>query len=116
MAMLTEFGKELRKLRIDHEISLKDLAEKLDVSPAYLSSIETGRKPVNALILNRIKVALALNEEQLTHLTTAASKNMNEVVIRPSDVSRAEIALMFARKVESPHLDIQKLRSFLLEE
>ncbi len=116
MAMLTEFGKELRKLRIDLEVSLKQLAEKLDVSSAYLSGIETGRKPVNALILNNIKAALNLNEQQLNQLVNAASKSMNEVVIRPTDVSRAELALMFARKVDSPQLDVQKLRKFLLEE
>ena len=38
---LTEFGKTLRKARIDHDISLKDLADLLNLSPAFLSGVET---------------------------------------------------------------------------
>lgn len=116
MATLTEFGKELRKLRIDLEVTLKDLAEKLNVTPAYLSSLETGRKPVNPQILDNIKYALNLNTDEMSNLVNAASKTINEVVVRPKDLSRVELALMFARKVDSNKLDVQKLRDLLLEE
>lgn len=44
--MATELGKTLRKIRIDRDELLKDMAEKLDMSPSMLSSIENGtRKP-----------------------------------------------------------------------
>ena len=38
--MLTSFGKTLRKLRIDNEELLKDMALKLGVTLAYLSAVE----------------------------------------------------------------------------
>ena len=44
--MLTNFGKELRNYRKYHGLLLGDMAKALDMSPAELSSIETGRKPV----------------------------------------------------------------------
>ncbi len=44
--MLTSFGKILRKLRIDHSERLLDMAEKLDVSVSFLSSVEIGKKSV----------------------------------------------------------------------
>lgn len=116
MANLTEFGKELRKLRIDLEVSLKDLAEDLKVSSAYLSGIETGRKPVNHSLLNGIQAALKLSEEQINHLTTAASKSNSDVTIKPKNDDQAELALMFARKVESNRIDFEKLREFLMKE
>ena len=41
---LTEFGKIFRKARIDAGLKIQDMANELQVSPAFISSIETGRK------------------------------------------------------------------------
>ncbi|WP_374340252.1 helix-turn-helix domain-containing protein [Methyloversatilis sp.] len=43
---ITEFGKAVRKARLDAEISLAQMAEALGVSPAFLSGMETGRKKI----------------------------------------------------------------------
>ena len=42
--MLTMLGKFLRKLRIDRNELLKDMAGKLDVTVSFLSSVENGKK------------------------------------------------------------------------
>lgn len=42
--MITEFGKCLRKTRIDNQELMVDMAEKLGVSPAYLSAVENGKR------------------------------------------------------------------------
>lgn len=44
--MITQLGKELKKLRIDLDITLVKLSELVNLSPAFLSAIETGRKKV----------------------------------------------------------------------
>lgn len=44
--MLTRFGKQLRKLRIDREERLKDMADRLNVTTAYLSAVENGKRTV----------------------------------------------------------------------
>ncbi len=36
----------LRKLRTDHSERLLDMAKKLDISVAFLASVEIGKKPV----------------------------------------------------------------------
>lgn len=41
--MLTEFGKVLRSIRISRHELLKDMADKLKITSAQLSSIETGK-------------------------------------------------------------------------
>ena len=43
----------LTLLRILHDIKAKDLALKLDISPSYLSEIETGKKKPSLEILNK---------------------------------------------------------------
>lgn len=43
---LTDFGKAVRKARLDTEETLSTMAESLGVSPAFLSAMETGRKKI----------------------------------------------------------------------
>jgi transcriptional regulator with XRE-family HTH domain len=42
--MTTQLGKELKKLRIDLGMNLMSMAKAMDISSAFLSAIETGRK------------------------------------------------------------------------
>lgn len=44
--MLTEFGKTVRKARIDAGVTMNQMAIELDTTASFLSAIETGRKKV----------------------------------------------------------------------
>ncbi|OHX15269.1 DNA-binding protein [Chromobacterium amazonense] len=44
--VITEFGKLIRKARLDAEITLSTMAQDLGVTSAFLSSLETGRKKI----------------------------------------------------------------------
>lgn len=113
MANLSEFGKTLRKLRIDHEIMLKTMADATGVTSAYLSAVETGRKPANAKLINKITDFLNLDEDKSWELTQAASKSTNDIIVQPSNDYQAELTLMFARKMENDSIDLQAFESFL---
>jgi transcriptional regulator with XRE-family HTH domain len=54
MATITEFGKVVRTARIQAGINLSEMAEALEVTPAFLSGMETGRKKISDDWLNRI--------------------------------------------------------------
>ncbi|QFY43007.1 helix-turn-helix transcriptional regulator [Candidatus Methylospira mobilis] len=43
---LTDFGRAVRKARLDAHETLSTMAESLEVSPAFLSAMETGRKKI----------------------------------------------------------------------
>lgn len=45
--------KALRLMRVFHDLSQKDLAEKLDISKSYLSEIESGKKQPTLPLLER---------------------------------------------------------------
>lgn len=47
MTTTTDFGKVVRMARIQANAKLSEMAAALDVSPAFLSSLETGRKRVS---------------------------------------------------------------------
>lgn len=67
---MTEVAKFLRKLRIDNVKengdgeNLGDMAEKLGISAAYLSSIENGKRPVQEDLKERLFSKYDLTEEQ----------------------------------------------------
>lgn len=44
---MTPFGKAVRKLRIDADITLSDMAKALRKTPSYLSAVELGDKSLN---------------------------------------------------------------------
>jgi len=50
---MTPFGVRLRQLRQERRIALKDMAEALGVSAAYLSALEHGRRgrPTHAMVV-----------------------------------------------------------------
>ena len=47
-AMLTEFGKVMRIIRINTGDSMRDMAAKIGMSATYLSAIETGKRNIPA--------------------------------------------------------------------
>lgn len=45
--MITNFGRILRKIRIDYDETMRDMAEKLGVTASYLSAVEKGKRNVS---------------------------------------------------------------------
>lgn len=98
--MLTKYGKFLRKLRIDNGELLKDMAQKLGVTAAYLSAVENGKREVPLKWLQVLKVRYALDDEQLSEMEDAAYESKKEISL---DLSKKEavdrnLALSFARE------------------
>lgn len=110
--MLTDFGKLLRKLRIDHDLKLGDLAEKMEVSAAYISAVETGKKPVTTVFLRQVGLVMRLSEHEMRQLERAASQQVKDVTMplnAKSDRAK-ELAVAFARRFESMSKeDIEKM-------
>lgn len=99
--MLSPFGKEIRKVRLDKSLILKDMAERLNVSPAFLSAVETGRKTIPADFIARIAEAFSLAPDVRSRLESAAALSVKEFRIQvgrnASDDARA-VAAMLSRK------------------
>ena len=62
--MATSLGKELRKIRIEEDENLCDMAEKLSISPAMLSSIENGNRKMSDETFQRLVSAYHIPEEK----------------------------------------------------
>ncbi|MBB5074395.1 transcriptional regulator with XRE-family HTH domain [Bartonella callosciuri] len=98
--MLTPFSKTLRKLRIDHSERLLDMAKKLGMSIAFLSSGEIGKKTVPVGMEDKIIKLYALDQETAARLRKESDASRTSFTIRPSNPLSCEIFGMFVRVLD----------------
>ena len=101
--MLTSFGKTLRKIRIDHDELLKDMASKLGVTVAYLSAVENGKREVPDSWIDIISCKYGLADAEVVELQKCAYESKDNLRIDLNNVSveERELALAFARSFKT---------------
>lgn len=111
--MLTEFGKILRKLRIDNQELLKDMATKLGVSSAYLSAVETGKRKIPPEWILTIEREYKLDKNAVVELESAYEQSASELRISLVNATgmQKEVAISFAKSLDG--LDEKKLKKIL---
>ena len=101
------FGSFVRQKRMEQGLSLRGLAARLDLSPVYMSNIETGRKPAPAREnLDKLTLDLHLSKEEQELLldlaarpeTMRVSADLPEYIME-RDIVRA--ALRTAKEVDA---------------
>ena len=114
--MLTSLGKFLRTFRIQRGELLKDMAIKLDVAPAYLSSIENGKRSPSKKFVTNIMLSYDLDDDQIDMLNQAYSETLNEVSLDIEDVTakQRDLCISFARKFNNlDNKQIDEIRKIL---
>jgi transcriptional regulator with XRE-family HTH domain len=108
--MLTEFGRFLRKLRIDCGELIKDMAEKLNVTSSYLSAIETGKRNIPDSWVDKITYLYNLDSSNKNSLQEAAGNSAKAInlPIKDMGINQKKTAILFAR--EFPNLDEEQLK------
>ncbi|MGP0152165.1 helix-turn-helix domain-containing protein [Pantoea ananatis] len=76
---LTEFGKAVRKARIETGLTLLTMAEKLGTSPAFLSGMETGSKKIPKKWVDAIQSLFAEHYYEIPNLDLLANAS-NETI------------------------------------
>lgn len=101
--MLTEFGKVLRKIRIDKGMLLKDMAGALNISPAFLSAVETGKKSIPDDFVGRIASLLDYSKgsDDYAALEDSASMSKGEAPMKDLPRKHQQAVLAFARNLGS---------------
>ena len=70
MASDIPLGQRLRELREKADISLRELAKDVGISPPFLSDVELGRRYPSDEILGKLAKALKVSVDELKHLDT----------------------------------------------
>ena len=105
--METEFGKRIRQRRIELEIGLNEMAERIKISGAYLSRLETGKEtnPSEDIIVN-ISHELRMDPNELLSLARKIPSDIAEFI---HGTPRVPEFLREAQKRSLSDADWQKL-------
>lgn len=102
--MAGEFGAYIAQKRLEKDVKLKPIAEKLGVSVTYLSDIIKGRRnPPDIEGLEALAEALNLDAEEHDEMFDLAGRERNQVspdlpkYIMGEDIPTARVALRRAR-------------------
>jgi len=96
--MLTAIGKELRKLRIEREERLQDMADTLGISPAFLSAVEIGHKSPPDDFAERIIKAHGLKGDEAESVVRAVDRSRKTFRLTPASPVAHDTAGLLARK------------------
>lgn len=110
---MTPFGLFMRTLRLERGLLLKDVAELIEVSSAYLSALEHGSKGLpSADLVSKLENKLKLDADQRAQLRRAVRDSATHLAIPPKSTPLGfQAAHAFARKL--PDLSEKQLRQFL---
>jgi len=99
---VTPFGVRLRQLRAERGIALKDMAEALGVSAAYLSALEHGRRgrPTHAMVV-AICAQLNIIWDEADELARLARLSHPRVTVDTAGLSptATELANLLAERI-----------------
>jgi predicted transcriptional regulator len=90
---LTEFGKAVRKARIDIGHTLLTMSNELGTTPAFLSGLETGSKKIPVKWVEKINVFFKEKGCQIDRLQDLADVS-NEMVLIDSRLSQQQKMLV----------------------
>lgn len=95
MNEVTEFGKFLRKLRIENNEYIKDMAKKLKVSITYVSSVERGKRNIPGKWEQVLIDLYNLNNDEIGVMRKAISESTNKLKLDIENFNNDEKELIY---------------------
>ena len=117
--MLTALGKELRILRINNNEILKEMAAKLNITSAYISAIENGKREPTQKFIQTLFSVYELDENIKERIENAYYTTIDSININLSNQTptQRDLSFVFARKFDSLSDDeIKKIIEILNKE
>lgn len=96
---LSEFGKVVRISRLEKNKTLKQMADFAEVTSAYLSAIEMGRKEITEKVVDAVAAFLGYNSDEKDHLHAVANRSNGKVRVNLESFNDdgVEAMTLFAR-------------------
>ena len=113
---MNELGMFLRKLRIDRNEVLYDMAQRLGVSPAFLSAVENDHRTAPLSWIDTLAAQYDLSPQQKKELSSLIYDSIKQVRLDVSNASepKRNCALTFARTFDDiPDEEIQEFLDLL---
>lgn len=101
--MLSEYGKILRKIRIDKGLTIAQMAKAIGITSAYLSTIERDNRNIPEYLTKDIVNNCSLSNEQATELQKSeyASRKVLKMNLAGMETERKELLLRLSDNITS---------------
>ncbi|NOU50258.1 helix-turn-helix transcriptional regulator [Pseudoalteromonas sp. JBTF-M23] len=109
---LTEFGKTVRKARIDVGFTLKTMAEELKTSASFLSGLETGSKKISKEWVSKIEDFFHSQGKEVKNLSTLADVANENVPLSGLSQQQQMLVAGFANSSFTPE-ELKRFAEFL---
>ncbi|MCR5461730.1 MAG: helix-turn-helix domain-containing protein [bacterium] len=117
--MASSFGKVMKEIRTPLNESLRTMAKRLDISAAFLSALEVGKKTIPIDYADKIAKEYKLDKEMRNKIYVAIFETNKAIKLELPSLNKEQrkVSLMFARKISDadPKL-IEKLKKALEDE
>ena len=116
--MVTNLGKFLRKLRIDKDELLLDMAQRLEVSAPFLSKVETGKKkPPKEWKEKMIDMYnIKGNDREIFEKYFFEAENQRAIDLSNYNETEKDIMIAFARRIDGMNEEkINKIKKIIEE-
>ena len=111
--MITPFGKELRKIRLDRDLLLKNMADDFDFSSSYLSAIENGKKEIPKDFIKKLRANYNLSEEEFSKLEIAKIESQKSIEFNISELNKIQQDFMFSFARRFEEIPEEKLKKIM---
>lgn len=98
---LTKFGKVIRKLRIEYDMLLGEMAKKIGISSSYLSSIEIGEREIPQNFFEKIKQLNIFSNEDLKDIQSSIDETIKTFSFQPKTEKQRNLIAGFARSFDN---------------
>ena len=109
--MRTSIGDFLMNLRMGQNQRLKDMAEILGVSSAFLSAVENGKKSMPDFWVKKVQTEYGLTDEQVDEMKNAALESQSTIALNMKNATslNRELAVSFARQFDEMDEETSKM-------
>lgn len=94
---ISEYGKLVRKGRIDAGVTMLDMARSIGVAPSYLSATEVGSKKISPTFLEKVEKFFATRGMTISGLHEAADVSNRSVSLEGLSTAQQFLVAGFAR-------------------
>jgi transcriptional regulator with XRE-family HTH domain len=99
---ITEYGRVVREMREHADVSLRQMAEAIGYSPAFLSAVEIGEKGLTDELVDKVVGSLRksgkFEAKELARLRAAGDRTRREVDVSRLNRTGREAVAAFARR------------------
>lgn len=111
---ISEYGKLVRKARLDASITMLQMADAMQVAPSYLSALEVGRKKIPLEFVTRVLDFFKSRGIDIPKLEEAAEISNASVSVQGLSTGQQYLIAGLARQTLNDD-ELRKVNNFLQE-